>query len=182
MAPSHRLNGGALCCWLVTVIVVSVLPAVERQADIAIPVLRYDAPRGFRSGNGAEAEAWVSDTLEAVIHVYPFRRFQGDFQNEFRRALFRDRISPPYREDRLLARPTFTALAVKNADAAVAADFKNFNGGVPRDHLRVAILVGMFVGIVDVSANSPEAFQRMRPGLSTLLNSLHVVHGEVSGF
>jgi hypothetical protein len=107
--------------------------------------------------------------------VYPFRPFPGDLQNEFRRALFRQRISPPYREDRLLSPPTFNAMAVSGAEAALAASFKNFNGGAPREHLRVAILRAGRVALVDISANSPLAFERNWPSVSRLLNSLRVV-------
>jgi len=177
MSTSHRLNGKAFCCWLVIVLA---LPALSGQAVVAIPLLRYDRPGGFGGGNGDEAETWISDNLDGVIHVYPFRPFRGDFQNEFRRALFRDRISTPYREDRLLALPIFNALPVKGAEVTIAASFKNFNGGVPREHLRVAILAAGFVALVDISANSPQAFQRNRPSVSRLLNSLQVVDRDVS--
>ena len=63
---------------------------------------------------------------------------------------------------------------VKGADAAITASFKNFNGGVPREHVRVAILAGGFVALVDVSANSPRAFERNWPSVSRLLSSLRV--------
>jgi hypothetical protein len=64
---------------------------------------------------------------------------------------------------------------VKGAEAAIAASFRNFNGGAPREHLRVAILVAGFVALVDISANSPQAFQRNWPNVFRLLNSLNVV-------
>ena len=60
------------------------------------------------------------------------------------------------------------------AEAAIVATFSNFNGGAPREHLRVAILAAGSVALVDVSASSPEAFQRNWPSVSRLLNSLYV--------
>ncbi|MGH9257193.1 MAG: hypothetical protein ACRD3C_21760 [Vicinamibacterales bacterium] len=139
-----------------------------------MPTLRYDRPAGFGGGSGDEAATWISDNLDGVIHVYPFRPFHGDFQTEFRRALFRERVSALYREDRLLAQPVFKPLPVKGAEAAIAASFKNLNGGAPREHLRVAILAAGFVALVDISANSPQAFQRNWASVSRLLDSLLV--------
>ena len=177
---SYRPNGKALCCWLFIVLFLRAPAASGGQAGVAPPTLRYDRPGGFGGGSGQEAETWISDHLDGVIHVYPFRAFRGDFQSEFRRGLFRDRISTLYREDGLLALPIFKALPVKGAEAALTASFKNFNGGAPREHLRVAILAAGSVALVDISANSPQAFQRNWPSVSRLLNSLQVVEGDVS--
>jgi hypothetical protein len=156
------------------VVFLSLVVAVGHAAPV-IPMLRYDKPGGFTGGSGDEVETWISDSLDGVIHVYPFEPFPGDFQHEFRRALFRQRISAPYREDRLLSAPTFKAMTVNGAEAAVAASFKNFNGGAPREHLRVAILRAGRVALVDISANSVQAFERNWPRVSRLLNSLRVV-------
>ena len=143
------------------------------------PTLQYDSPSGFSPGNGT-AETWIANSLDGVIHVYPFRPFHGDLAGEFQRTLFRDWISAPYREDKRLDQPTFRPLSVKGAEAALAASFKNFNGGVPREHLRVAVLASGRVALVDISANSPHAFERNRPSFSRLLNSLHVVESDAS--
>ena len=143
------------------------------------PELQYDRPSGFSRGNG-DGQSWIADSLDGVIHVYPFRPFHGDLAGEFRRTLFRDWISAPYQEDKRLDQPTFTSLKVKGAEAAIAASFKNFNGGAPREHLRVAVLASGRVALVDISANSPHAFERNRASFSRLLNSLHVVESEPS--
>ncbi len=172
MATSHRSKQAVVSCWL---LVRLALPATSVQPNTAGPLLRYDTPAGFGSSTAEGGEAWVSERLDAVIHVYGFRTLHGDFQQEFRRTLFEDRISVPYREDRLLAAPVFKALPVQGADASLAASFRNFNGGAPREHFRVAILASGFVALVDVSANSPEAFQKNWVSVSTLLRSLRVV-------
>jgi hypothetical protein len=57
------------------------------------------------------------------------------------------------------------------------ASFTNFNGGAPREHLRVAILSHGLVALVDISANSREAYERNWPNVSRLLNSLRVENG-----
>lgn len=141
----------------------------------ALPALHYDRPGGFAGGSGDDVETWISDSLDGVIHVYPFRPSHGDFQSEFRRSLFRERIGTPYREDRLLGTPTFRTVAVSGAEVALAASFRSFNGGAPREHLRVAVLSTGRVALVDISANSPQAFERNWPSVSRLLNSLQVV-------
>ena len=143
-------------------------------------LLRYDKPAGFSQGNG-DVPTWIADGLDAVIHVYPFRSFRGDFVEEFQRTLFRDWISAAYREDRRLDQPSFKSLKVKGADEAVAASFKNFNGGAPREHLRVAVLATGRVALLDMSANSSSAFERNRPSFSKLLSSLQVGETEPSG-
>ena len=170
-SPSRRSHSH--WSWLIIVLALSTLSASARQTGGA-PILRYDRPTGFGSGGDDDVNTWISDGLDSVIHVYPFRLFGGDFQVEFRRGLFRDRISPPYREDRLLADPVFTALPVKGAQEAIMVSFPNFNGGARREHLRVAILAHGFVALVDISANSREAYERNWPHLSGLLNSLRV--------
>ena len=172
MIPSTRWKPTVALCWLMVVLALWV---PQGQPARAGPLLRYEGPGGFGSSTAEGAEAWVSDRLDGVIHVYGFRPFHGDFQKEFRRARFEDRISTPYREDRLLAAPVFTALAVTGADASLIASFRSHNGGAPREHLRVAVFVSGFVALVDISANSPEALEKNRPSVSTLLRSLRVV-------
>src|SRR5262245_27539956 len=172
--PDAHCNGVAI------VVALLFLAAFGEKTGTGTPALRYDRPDGFSVGTGEEVEMWISDRLDGVIHVYQFRPFNGEFQDEFRRALFRDRISPPYREDRLLGQAIFKVLPVKGAEAAMTASFKNFNGGAPREHLRVAVLRAGFVGLIDISANSPQAFQRNQPSCLRLLNSLHVIGGDAS--
>jgi len=159
--------------WLSVVLILSLLATFGGDTAGAIPTLRYDA-NGFAGGNNDKAATWISDSLDGIIHVYAFRPFRGDFQREFRRLLFRERVPAVYREDRILAPPVFRPLAVKGAEGAIVATFSNFNGGAAREHLRVAILAAGSVALVDVSASSPEAFQRNWPSVSKLLDSLYV--------
>jgi len=167
---SDPVRHGAL--WVV--LILSLVIAFDGDTTGAIPTLRYDGPDGFAGGNNDEAATWISDGLDGIIHVYAFRPFRGDFQRDFRQLLFRGRIFAVYREDRILAPPVFRPLVVKGAEAALVATFSNFNGGAPREHLRVAILAAGSVAVVDVSASSPEAFQRNWPSVSRLLDSLYV--------
>ena len=177
MSLLTRWKPTVVLCWLM----VALAPRVPQgQPAGAKPWLRYERPGGFGSSTAEGAEAWVSDRLDGVIHVYAFQPFHGDFQKEFRRALFDDRISAPYREDRLLAAPVFKALSVTGAEASLAASFRSHNGGVPREHFRVAVSVPGFVALVDISANSPEAFEKNWPSVSTLLRSLKVVGPDAS--
>ena len=158
-----------------SLVVAVALAALVGPTSAGQPTLRYEKPTGYAVSNGAHVETWVADGLDSVIQVYAFRPYQGDFRREFRRGLFRDRIAAAYQEDKLLAPPIFQAMAINGAESALAVSFTNFNGGAPREHLRVAILAAGLVAIVDISANSPEAFERNSPSVSRLLRSLHVV-------
>ena len=162
---------------LLVVLLLPALLASDAQTGGKTLALRYEGPSGFRRGIG-NPQTWIPDSLDGVIHVYPFRPFQGDLADEFQRTLFRDWISASYREDSPFDQPTFRRLNVKGANVAIAASFKNFNGGALREHLRVAVLASGRVALVDISANSPHAFERHRPGFSRLLDSLHVVEND----
>ena len=155
------------------------LSAADAQTGRTTPALQYEKPGGFTRGTG-NAQTWIADSLDGVIHLYPFRPFHGDLATEFQRTLFRDRILAPYREDKRVDQPAFRSLKVKGAEAAMAASFKNFNGGAPREHLRVAVLASGQVALVDISANSADGFERNRPSFSSLLNSLQVVESDAS--
>src|SRR5262245_49080470 len=168
-----------VCSWFLIVLAYLCL-ALGGQAGTGMPTLLHDRPVGFSVASGEEAETWISDRLDGVIHVYQFRPLRGDFHDEFRRGLFRDIVSPPYREDRLLGPPTFKALQVRGADAAMTASFRNFNGGASREHLRVAVLSTRFVALVDFSANSPQGFERNQQSVVQLLKSLEVSDGQSS--
>jgi hypothetical protein len=170
LAHEMRLWG----CLAIALIVAAA--SCDSPASRSMPVLQYTMPAGFNRGQG-EADTWIAKGLDGVIHVYPFRSFHGNFGDEFHRTLFRDWIAAPYREDKRLDGPAFHALNVKGATAAMTAAFRNFNAGVPREHLRVAVLASGKVALVDVSANSPETFERNRPSFLRLLTSLRVIDG-----
>ena len=157
------------------VLVIVALAGSVGHTSGAQPTLRYDKPSGFTGSSTDEVETWIAPGLDGVIHVYPFRPHQGDAHDEFRRTLFKERIGTPYREDRLLIAPTFKTMTVSGADSALSASFRNFNGGAPREHLRVVIVAAGLVALVDISANSPEAFERNWPSVSRVLTSLRVV-------
>jgi hypothetical protein len=172
--PRNRLT--VLAC----LVAVGLSPTHAQPSGNVPPVLRHERPVGFDSSTAEGVEAWVSASLDGVVHFYAFQPFHGDFQQEFRRALFRDRIAAPYREDRLLAAPAFKTLAVVGAESSLSVSFKNYNGGAPREHFRVAILAAGCVALVDVSANSPEAFQKNWSSVSSVLRSLRVVTRDLS--
>ena len=90
---------------LLIVLILSAWSASGAQTGGTTPALHYDRPSGFSRGSG-DGQTWIADSLDGVIHVYPFRPFHGDLAGEFRRTLFRDWISAPYREDKRLDQPT----------------------------------------------------------------------------
>jgi hypothetical protein len=141
------------------------------------PALRYDPARAFSGGTDGDdgARVWIADTRDGMLAVYPFRPFRGDLERDFRQTLFADRVAVAHREDRVLPTPAFAKPAVGGADAAILAQFTDYNRGAPRTRARVAILAGGSVAIVDLSASSMAAFQRHLQNVTPLLSSLRVV-------
>ena len=146
-----------------------------RSASAQVPELRYDTPAGFMGGGGKPPETWLSNNVDGMIDIYPFQAFNGDFRGQFSKTLFRERIKQQNRETRLLTQPAVEAVSVPGADAAMIVRFVADHSGYQRQHARLAVLAGGAVAIIDVSASSPEAFQRNWPGAQGLLRSLSIV-------
>jgi hypothetical protein len=147
------------------------------RADAQPPALRFDPPKAFSGGTDGDdgARVWIADTGDGTLAIYPFQPFRGDLERDFRQTLFADRVAAAHREDRVLPTPAFARPAVGGADAAILAQFTDYNRGAPRTRARVAILAGGSVAIVDLSANSMAAFQRHLQNVTPLLSSLRVV-------
>jgi hypothetical protein len=167
------------CVSVLVALTLWALASADGQRGATRLTLQYERPSGFSRGSADRVQSWIANSLDGLIHIYPFQPFRGDFVDEFHRTLFRDWILAPYREDKRLGQPNFTTLSVKGAEVAISASFKNFNGGAHREHLRVAVLASGLVALVDISANSPDAFGRNAPIFSRLLHSLEVVEGDV---
>ena len=72
------------------------LSASDGQTGRTTPALQYDKPSGFAAAPVTHRPAFA-DSLDGVIHVYPFRPVHGDLADQFQRTLFRDWILAPYR-------------------------------------------------------------------------------------
>ena len=139
-----------------------------------LPSLQFDPPKGFTGSLGRDPSAHVSMSGDATVNVYPFRRLQGAFAEQFRRSLLRELLVPDGQEQRLAGPPEIQPLAVPGAEAAMYAKFVEDRFGVMRYRLRVAIHAAGAVALVDYSANGAESYQRNWPALAGVLDSLKV--------
>lgn len=139
-----------------------------------LPVLHFAPPQGFTGSLGADPAAHVSKNGDAILNVYPFRRLNGPFAEQFRRTLLRELLVQDSQEGRLAGPPAIEAVAVPGAEAAMFAKFIEDRFGVARYRLRVAIFSAGAVALVDYNANGPEAYQRNWPALAGVLDSLKV--------
>ncbi len=139
-----------------------------------LPVLHFEPPQGFTGSLGRDPSAHVSMSGDATLNVYPFRRLEGPFADQFRRTLLRERLVPGTQEARLAGAPEIQALAVPGAEAAMFARFVEDRFGTARYRLRLAIFSGGAVSLVDYNAASPEAYQRNWPSVAAVMDSLKV--------
>jgi hypothetical protein len=151
----------------------------NRSMD-ANPVLRYDPPTNFMRSAIYPPEDYLSTQFNASIQVYPFEPFSGNVAETFQRTLFRDRIDPRHREENVAGRPQFGRGEVPGAQAVFHANFTENRVGIPRPHLRMVIVAGGAVAIVDVSAINMSLWARMAPEVNGLLHTMRVEMGSAT--
>jgi len=157
--------------------VVMFAAARRAGAQAPLPELKFeDPPRFLRSGAYPPAD-FSSQDVNASLQVYPFRPFGGDVRQAFSRSLFRDLIDPPYREDNVAAVAKLDGITLPGADYVLRARFNEVIAGMPRERLRMAIVSGGAVAIVDAQANSLTSWQHVLPQLNAFASTLRVVSG-----
>ncbi|HWA38553.1 MAG TPA: hypothetical protein VG873_11860 [Burkholderiales bacterium] len=139
-----------------------------------LPVLQFEAPKGFTGSLGRDPSAHVSMSGDAMVNVYPFRKLDGPFAEQFRRTLLRELLKPDAQEVRLAGMPEVKPVQVPGAQEALFARFVEDRYGTARYRLRLAIYAAGAVAIVDYNANGPEAYQRNFAALGGVLDSLKV--------
>jgi hypothetical protein len=139
-----------------------------------LPMLHFDPPKGFTGSLGRDPSAHVSLNGDATVNVYPFRRLNGPFADQFRRTLLRELLVPDWQEAQLAGKPAIEPVAVPGAESALFAKFVENRYGAARYRLRVAIYSAGAVALVDYSANGPDAYQRNWPAVAGVLDSLKV--------
>jgi len=139
-----------------------------------LPLLQFEPPKGFTGSLGKDPSAHVSFNADAMINVYPFRRLNGPFEEQFRRTRLRELLVPDGQEAQLAGPVEFQPLKVPGAQAAMFARFVENRSGAARYRLRVAIYAGGAVAIVDYNAAGADGYQRNWPALAAVLDSLKV--------
>jgi hypothetical protein len=147
-------------------------PASSAQAPAAPPNLEYVMSPDFPGRQGAGT--FVARMVDGVIQVYNFRAYQGNFEEEFRRTMFREWIQADLREEKLLGAPAIQTIALSGAEKVCVARFQQDYWGTPRERLRVGILASGAVAIVDINLKDADAWQRYNAGVVAFLNSIKI--------
>ena len=139
-----------------------------------LPVLQFTPPQGFTGSLGKDPSAHVSMNGDATLNIYPFRRLNGPFEEQFRRTRLRELLVQDGQEAQLAGPVEIQTLAVPGAEAALFARFAENRFGTMRYRLRLAIYSASAVALIDYNANGPDGYQRNWPALAAVLDSLKV--------
>jgi hypothetical protein len=139
-----------------------------------LPVLHFNPPQGFTGSLGKDPSAHVSMNGDATLNIYPFRRLNGPFEEQFRRTRLRELLVQDGQEAQLAGPVEIQKLAVPGAEAALFARFTENRFGTTRYRLRLGVYSAGAVALVDYNANGPDAYQRNWPAVAAALDSLKV--------
>ena len=139
-----------------------------------LPVLQFNPPQDFTGSLGKDPSAHVSMKGDATLNIYPFRRLDGSFEDQFRRTRLRELLVQDSQEAQLAGQVEIQKLAVPGAEAAMFARFAENRFGTTRYRLRLAIYSAGAVALVDYNANGPDAYQRNWPAVAAVFDSLKV--------
>src|SRR5687768_12439579 len=89
----------------------------------ALPGLHFEPPAGFSGAPRGDPAVYATPSRDAVLHIYPFRRFRGnDAAAEFRDSLLREHLPRQHREAKPAAArasaPKIETIHVNNASGA----------------------------------------------------------------
>lgn len=157
-----------------SILVVATMPA---RAQAPLPELKFTDPPGFLRSAAYPPADFSSQEVNASLQVYPFRVFRGDARQAFSRTLFRDWIDPQYREENVAPGAKLDGIALPGADYVLRARFNEVIAGLPRERLRMAVVSGGAVAIVDAQANSLTSWQHVLPQLNAFASTLRVMTG-----
>jgi hypothetical protein len=162
--------------WLLLSMVAS-CAAGRLLAQAPLPELKFQDPPGFMRSAAYPPADFSSQEVNASLQVYPFRAFGGDVRQAFSRTLFRDYIDPQYREENVAPGAKLDAISIPGADYVLRARFNEVIAGLPRERLRLAVVSGGGVAIVDAQAVSLTSWQHVLPQLNAFSTTLRVVSG-----
>jgi hypothetical protein len=146
-------------------------------AQAPLPELKFQDPPGFMRSAAYPPADFSSREVNSSLQVYPFRAFAGDIRQAFARTLFHDYIDPQYREENVAPGAKLDAISLPGADYVLRARFNEVIAGLPRVRLRMAVVSGGAVAIVDAQAVSLTSWQHVLPQLNAFSTTLRVVAG-----
>lgn len=141
----------------------------------ALPTLQYDPPANFYRSATTPPEQYSSNAVNAYLVVYSFRPDPASLLQVYRQTMLRSWIDPQYQETNVAGPPGIATGTLPGADTTIVWSFVENIAGLPRPHLRVAILSHGAVALVDLSANSEYSWQQAWPAMQATLASMQVV-------
>lgn len=151
------------------ILVLTLLAAGTALAQ-TFPGLHFDPPAGFSGAPSGDPAVYSTPARDAVLHIYPFRRFRGnDAAAEFRASLFREHLPRQYREEKGASPAKIERIPVQGADAAYLARLDG--------RTRILIVVPGHVALLDFNAQGAAAFERNWPAVQAMLGSIRVTDG-----
>jgi hypothetical protein len=164
--------------WLPVLFVAIALGAEERAlAQTPLPELTFVDPAGFYRSAIYPPADFSSSAVNASLQVYPFRAVNGDVRQAFSRTLLRELVDPRYQETNVAPGGRIDAFPMPGADVVLRAHFREVVAGQMHERLRLAVVVGTAVAIVDAAASSSFAWQQVMPQLNAFAATLRVASG-----
>jgi hypothetical protein len=148
--------------------------ALQAGAAGAQPTLSYDPPAGWVRGPYSLPVVYTAPGKDAEIHVYDFRRYDGDARARFLQTRLFELIGIEHREEGPLEPPQYGEYKVEGAGPVPYASFVERRAGVARFHFRLAVPAQGAVALVDFHVRSAEAWQRYLPEAERVFASLRV--------
>lgn len=163
--------------WSLRVLMMAIaLGGGERAlAQAPIPELRFVDPPGFYRSAIYPPADFSSTEVNASLQVYPFRPVNGDVRQAFSRTLLRELVDARYQETNVVPGASIDAFRMPGADIVLRARFREVVAGQPHERMRMAVVVGTAVAILDATANSMASWQRIMPRLNAFSATLQVV-------
>jgi hypothetical protein len=146
----------------------------EAGGENMVPVLRYNEPQNFYRGASKYPVDYSSREVNCSVQVYGFQPYPGDAAADFQRTLLRDKIAIMHKEEPLAGAPVFGENHMPGADRVIDARFHEAKFQTPTERLRILIIAGGRVALVDVTANNPFTWNKAWPNVQPMLASLHI--------
>jgi hypothetical protein len=156
---------------------VAFVATLRAFAQAPLPELKFEDPPGFYRSAIYPPADFSSREVNASLQVYPFRPFNGDVRQAFARTLLRELVDPRYQESNVAPGARLDEATVHGASFVLRARFSEIVAGQPHERMRMAVVSGGAVAIVDASAVNIASWQRVLPPLNAFSTTLHVVAG-----
>ncbi len=147
------------------------------MTQVPLPELRFVDPSGFYRSASYPPADFSSTEVNASLQVYPFRPVDGDIRQRFSRTLLRELVDPRYQEMAVAPGVSVDVITLPGADIVLRARFREVVAGQPQERMRMAVVVGTAVAILDATASNMAGWQRITPRLNAFWGTLQIERG-----